>query len=182
MLERWGRNGGLNNLRPPACIPAAPPIAFMRDASHLPCLIVPTYSLHCGNLYSKAWECHFGCGWFTALRNIRYEVQQDMDGAGFCCKSVRNSLWQSSATHHLCQHAATTLIRALCLSKQALPFKGCFPSYARLSLPFVKTLSGCGDSAHTLQIHLLCGFLLLPLHLPVSIQALNQAMQSAALQ
>lgn len=36
VFERWGSDGGLNNLCPPAWIPAAPSPAFIRDASHLP--------------------------------------------------------------------------------------------------------------------------------------------------
>lgn len=32
-VVRWGRNGGFNNLRPPAWIPAAPPLAFLRAIS-----------------------------------------------------------------------------------------------------------------------------------------------------
>lgn len=31
-FKRWGRNGGLNNLYPPARTPAVPPLAFKRAA------------------------------------------------------------------------------------------------------------------------------------------------------
>lgn len=68
----------------------------------------------------------------------------------FCEGSAHCS--KVSATDHLCQHVAST-VRAHQLFK-ALPFEGCFPSCTRLSLPLVKTQSGCGDSIHILLIYL----------------------------
>ncbi len=123
-----------------------------------PYLIVPANSLLCGIFYYSAWECHLGCDWFAASRYIQYGVQHDIDGTSFSCKQVSSCHSSALVTDHLCQQVASTLLQTHNLSKQAFPFQGCFPSCARLSLPFVKTLSGCGDSTHTLQIHLLCGF------------------------
>lgn len=49
-----------------------------------------------------------------------------------------------------------------------------------VSLPLVKTLSGCGDSVH-FTIHLLSVFPLLTNAAAVSTETLNQVLQSAAL-
>lgn len=77
----------------------------------------------------------------------------------------------ASACDQLCQGATSFWIWECILSKQAFSFHGCFPC---LSLPFVKTFSGCGDSTHTYTNTLTQWFLLLPLHLPVSIQRLRR--------
>lgn len=144
VLERWCRDGGLNNLHPPAWIPAAPPLAFIPSSprSDSSCYLASLWDF-------SALECFLGCGRFTVPRKIQYEAELGMDGTGkafsscLCC-------WSSARCLHLNTSAS--------LSRRFL-FKGVsLAVLVSLSLPFVKTSSGCGDSTHTLQIHLLCGF------------------------
>lgn len=54
VFQRWSKDGGLNNLHPPAGIPAAPPLSLLRAASPLTHLIVPADLPLCGILYSRA--------------------------------------------------------------------------------------------------------------------------------
>lgn len=111
VLERWASDGGLNNLRPPAWIPAAPPIAFMRAAPRLSRLF--SAGFHILQLQSAILVVAdlplvetFGLGYSRRRMGLVFVPSRLVAG----CDSA-------SATDHMCQCAASTLVQMQSLSR-----------------------------------------------------------------
>lgn len=143
MLERWARDGGLNNLRPPAWIPAAPPLAFMRAAPRLSRLFsAGSYILELRSAILVVTDS-------ALLETFSLGYSRIRMGLVFVPSRLVAGCYGASATDHMCQRAASTLVQMQSLSRQAFPFYGCFP---RLSLfPLSKHSADVATArAHTL--------------------------------